>query len=146
MSHRVLLVDDHPTVRQALRRFLEWEGLEVVGDAWDSAEVLRLAWERRAEVVILDCSLPLASCFDLAREIVRTLPVKGVILVTFEDYLVARALQAGIRGYVLKARVVEELPSAIQQVAQGAIYVSPGIAPAIVESCVTATNRRPGVV
>lgn len=146
MSPRVLLVGDHPTVRQALRRFLEWEGLEVVGDACDGAEVLRLAWERRAEVVILDCSRPLANCFDLAREIVRTLPVKGVILVTFEDYLVARALQAGIRGYVLKARVVEELPSAIRQVAHDAIYLSPGIAPAIVKTCLTAANRGPGVV
>ena len=143
MPPRILVVDDHPIVRQALRALLEWEGLDVVGEARDGAEALRLAWELCADVVVLDVTRPVSICLDAAREIVRTVPLKGVILVAFEDYLVARALQAGVRGYVLKTRVVEELPLAIRTVARGEIYVSPVISPAVVEAGLTAIAHLP---
>jgi DNA-binding NarL/FixJ family response regulator len=140
MTPRILLVDDHPIVRQALRRLLEQDGLEVVGEACDGAEAHRLAWEVCADVVVFDVTRPVSRCLDAAREIVRTVPLKGVILVAFEEYLVARAFQAGVRGYVLKTRVVEDLPLAIRAVARGSIYLSPGVPSAIVELCLTAAT------
>jgi DNA-binding NarL/FixJ family response regulator len=140
MPPRIFLIDDHPIVRQALRRLLEQEGLDVVGEACVGAEASRLVWELRADVVVLDVARPVSRCLDAAREIVRTVPLKGVILVAFEEYLVPRAFQAGVRGYVLKTRVVEDLPPAIRAVAQGSIYLSPGIPSAIVELCLTAAN------
>jgi DNA-binding NarL/FixJ family response regulator len=139
MPPRVLVVDDHPIVRQALGRLLEQNGLDVVGEAH------LLARELRADVVVLGFTRPLASCLSVTGEILRTVPRAGVILIAFEDYLVSRAFQAGIKGYVLKTRVVEELPPAIRAVARGKTYVSPGISPAIVEAGVTATHHVPPV-
>jgi DNA-binding NarL/FixJ family response regulator len=143
MSPRILLVDEHPNVRQALRGLLAWEGLDVVGEARYGAEALRLVWELCADVIVLNITRPISLCLDAAREIVRTAPLKGMILVAFEDYLVDRAFQAGVRGYVLTTRVVEELPLAIRAVARGEIYVSPDIPPAIGEGCLTAIAHLP---
>ncbi|MBP1777525.1 MAG: LuxR family transcriptional regulator [candidate division NC10 bacterium] len=140
MATRIFLVDDHPIVRQALRRLLEQNGLDVVGEARDAAEALRRAGELCPDVVVLDVARPVARCLSAAREIVRSVPLKGMILVAFEDYLVAEAFRAGARGYVLKARVAEDLPTAIQEVAGGEIYLSPGIPSAVVELRPTAAN------
>ena len=142
MATRVFLVDDHPIIRQALRRLLEQNGLNVVGDAADAAEALRRAGELCPDVVVLDVARPVARCLSAAREIVRSVPLKGMILVAFEDYLVAEAFQAGMRGYVLKARIAEDLPTAIQEVASGNKYLSPGIPWATVEVCLAATTDR----
>ena len=140
MATRVFLVDDHPIVRQALRRLLEQNGLDVVGEARDAAEGLRLAGELCPDVVVLDVARPVARCLSAAREIIRSVPLKGMILVAFEDYLVAEAFRAGIRGYVLKDRVAEDLPMAIQEVAGRGIYLSPGLPSAVVELHPTAAN------
>jgi DNA-binding NarL/FixJ family response regulator len=140
MQPRILLVDDYSIVRQALRRLLEQNGFNVVGDAWDGAEAHLLARELCADVVVLGFTRPLSRCLAVTREILRTVPRTGVILVAFEDYLLVPAFQAGIRGYVLKSQVVEELPRAILAVARGQNYVSAGISRAITDSCRTATK------
>ena len=142
MATRIFLVDDHPIVLQALRRLLEQNGLDVVGEARDAEEALPLTGEARPDVVVLDVARPVARCLSAAREIVRSVPLKGMILVAFEDYLVAEAFQAGMRGYVLKARIAEDLPTAIQEVASGNKYLSPGIPWATVEVCLAATTDR----
>ena len=127
MSPRILVVDGHPAKGQALRSLLKWEGLQVVGLAADGAAALRLAHELCADVVVLSLTRPLVPCFDTARALARAVPPRGVILVAFEDYLVEPAFQAGIRGYVLSTRVVEELPTAIRTVGRGGRYRSPTI-------------------
>jgi DNA-binding NarL/FixJ family response regulator len=123
------LIDDHPIIRQALRRFLEQKGLNVVGEieVRDAAEAVRRAGELCPDAVVLDVARPVARCLSLARAIVRSVPLTGLILIASEVYLVAPAFQAGARGFVLKARVVEDLPLAIREVASGGIYVSPGV-------------------
>ena len=143
MAPRILLVDNHTIVRQALRRLLEQNGLDVVGEARDAAEALRRAGELCPDVVVLDVARPVARCLSAAREIIRSVPLKGMILVAFEDYLVAEAFRAGIRGYVLKDRVAEDLPMAIQEVAGGGIYLSPGMPSAVVELRPTAAKDGP---
>ena len=127
MSPRILVVDGHPAKGQAIRSLLKWEGLPVVGVAADTTGALWLAHELSPDVVVVSVTRPLALCFDTVREIARAVPPRGVILVAFEGYLVARAFQAGVRGYVLSTRVVEELPTAIRTVGGGGIYVSPDI-------------------
>jgi len=131
MSPRILVVDGHPVQGQTVRSLLKWVGLQVVGVAADGAAALRLAHELCADVVVLSLTRPLLRCFDTARAIARVVPPRGVILVAFEDYLVEPAFRAGIRGYVLSTRVVEELPTAIRTVGGGGIYLSPDIPAAI---------------
>ncbi len=127
MASRILLVENHPVVRQTLRRLLEQEGFEVVGEAPDADEAFRRAADLCPDVVVIDLARPVARCLSVAREMVRTMPLRGVIFMAFEEYLVAHVFQAGVRGYVLKARIAEDLPTAIQEVASGHTFVSPGI-------------------
>lgn len=141
MSLRVLLVDDQALIRQQLRQLMERDGLHVVGEAHDSAEVHRLAAELGADVVVLGLSRPLDDFLSVAGEIRRTAPRAGVILMTFEDYLVVRAFEAGIRGYVLKTRAAEELHPAIRAVADGKTYVSPGVSPPVTTESLTTDNH-----
>ena len=131
MSPRILVVDGHPAKGQAVRSLLTGEGFQVVDLAVDGAAARRLAHELCADVVVLRLTRPLVRCFDTARALARALPPRGVILVAFEDYLVEPAFQAGIRGYVLSTRVVEELPTAIRTVGGGGLYRSPDIPAAL---------------
>jgi DNA-binding NarL/FixJ family response regulator len=133
MPLRILLVDDHPVVRHALRRLLEHHGLDVVGETADDAEASRLASELRVDIIVMDVTTSISRWLAAAAEIVLTMPLKGIILVTSEDYLVSRAFQAGIRGYVLKKQAVDDLPLAIRTVAGGNLYLSPGIPSAVVQ-------------
>jgi DNA-binding NarL/FixJ family response regulator len=143
MSVRVLLVDDQPMIRQGIRRLVEQDGLHVVGETQDGAEAHLLAAELGADVVVLGLMRPLEDFLFVAGEIHRAAPRAGMILVAFEDYLVVRAFQAGIRGYVLRTRVVEELPLAIHAVAAGKIYVSPSISPTVAEVPLATIDHRP---
>ena len=145
MSLRVLLVDDEPVIRQGLRRLMEQDGLHVVGEAKDGTEARLLAAKLGADVVVLGLTRPLEDFLCVAGAIRRTAPRTGVILVAFEDYLVARAFQAGIKGYVLKTQVAEELLLAIRTVAGGKIYVSPGVALAAEARPTTIDHRPSGV-
>jgi DNA-binding NarL/FixJ family response regulator len=127
MSPRILVVDGHPAKGQAIRSLLTWEGLQVVGVAADTTEALWLAHELSPDVVVVCLTRPLSLCFDTVREIARAVPPRGVIFVAFEDYLVDRAFQAGVRGYVLSTRVAEDLPTAIRTVGGGGVYLSPDL-------------------
>jgi CheY-like chemotaxis protein len=139
MPLRILVIDDHHVVRRALRNLLEQSGLEVVGETNVEGESVEAARDLRPDVVVLGMTWPVARCLAVVRQVTGTLPVKGVVLVASEDYLVAHVLHAGARGYVLKSRVVDELPRAIATVAAGRIYVSPGPS-AVVEPCSRMAN------
>ena len=143
MPVRVLLVEDQPMIRQGIRRLMEQDGFQVVGETRDSAKAHLLAAELGADVVVLGLMRPLEAFLFVAREIRRNAPQAGVVLVAFEDYLADRAFQAGIRAYVLGTRVVEELPRAIRAVAAGDIYVSPGVSQKLAEVRLLATDRLP---
>lgn len=142
---RILLADDHLIVRQGLKTLLEREGLDVVGEASDGHEAIRLATELRPDVAVLDLGMPLLNGLDAAREIIQIAPKTRLILLTVhsEDRYVLEALRAGLRAYVLKSQAASDLLHAIQEVSRGMIYLSPGVSRAVVEAYLAGTESLP---
>ena len=136
MSLRIILADDHPIVRQGFKALLEREGFEVVGEASDGHEASRLAQTLRPDVAVLDLSMPGLNGLDAARAVLQASPRTKTILLTVhkEDQYVLGALQAGVKGYVLKTQAIMEVVQAIQQVARGGLYLSPAVAEAVVRA------------
>lgn len=126
---RILLADDHRMMRQRVRAILEQEGFEFAGEASDGCEAVRLAERVRPDLVILDVSMPALNGFSAAGEILRHAPQTRIILLTAhaERAYVLRAIQLGIRGYVVKTQMADDLPLAIREVAQGRTYRSPAL-------------------
>ncbi len=145
MAIRVILADDHALVRQGLKSLLEREGFLVVAEVADGHEALRQVQMLRPEIVILDISMPVLNGLDAAREITRTFPESKVILLTQhdEEQYLSGALEAGVKGYVLKTQVASDLILALRQVSRGGVYLSPGISAALVESF-RSKSERPG--
>jgi len=136
LRKRIVLADDHPMFRQGLRVLLEREGFDIVGEASDGHEAVRMTRQLEPVIAILDLGMPLLNGIDAAREIHRRTPDTRVILLTMfeEDAYVLEALKAGVRGYVLKAQAASDLLNAIQDVLKGSIYLSPGISEAVVNA------------
>ncbi len=134
---RVLLADDHAIVREGLRALLEREpDIQVVAEAGDGREALRLAQETRPDVVALDLSMPLLNGLEAARQMAQWERGPRSILLTMhaEDRYVLEALRAGVRGYVLKKQAAADLVRAIREVAGGSAYLSPGISSGIADA------------
>jgi DNA-binding NarL/FixJ family response regulator len=123
----VLIADDHPAVVWGVRALLELRGLNVVAAAKDGREAVRLAQQLRPDVVVLDIVMPVLDGLSAAREIARSVPGIGLIVLTGMPGTpaVPDALSAGVRGLVLKTEVAEELVEAVRKVARGVTYVSP---------------------
>ena len=127
---KVMLVDDQNLVRKGVRSLLELsEEIEVIGEAADGAEAIRLIPEVQPEVVLLDMRMPGLSGLDVLRELGSqdSLPAT-IILTTFDDdELVLAGIRAGARGYLLKDVALAELVSAIKTVAEGGSIVKPAV-------------------
>jgi two-component system response regulator NreC len=123
-------------VRQGLRDLLERHGFEVVAEAADGREALRLASDVRPQVVVLDIAMPMLNGLDVARALLRQPSPPGIVLLTLhrEDQYVLEALRTGIQGYVLKNQAPEDLVEAVSAVARGAVYLSPSIAQVVVDA------------
>ena len=124
----VLLVDDHALVRRGFRRILDDdETLEVVGEASNGAEAVRLAEQLHPQVIVMDCQLPELNGVAATRIILRSRPETTILMLSMhsEDTLVRQALDAGARGYVLKNANDLDLASAIKNVAAGKSVIDP---------------------
>jgi two-component system response regulator NreC len=132
---RVLLADPQVIRREALRVFLENEGLEVVGEAADGIEAVRLARRLEPDVAVLDAALPLQSSVDAAREILRARRTKVLLLTGAEDDpRILEAVRAGVTGCVLESRGAGELARAIRETASGKTHFSPGASQVLAEA------------
>jgi DNA-binding NarL/FixJ family response regulator len=133
---RILLADDHGVVRKGLRFLLERQpDMEVVGEAPDGREAVRLAEELDPNIVIMDIAMPLLNGIEATTRIVKRNPRTGVIILSMhsdEGYLV-RVLTAGARGYLLKDSAESDIVRAVQTVAQSKPFFSPRIAQALLE-------------
>lgn len=131
---RVLLADDHTIVREGLRALLAKEAdFQVVAEAADGHEALRLAKESRPDVAAMDLSMPLLNGLEAARQMAAWEQGPRIILLTMhaEDSYVLEALRAGVRGYVLKKQAGADLVRAIREVVGGGVYLSPGVSAAV---------------
>src|ERR1700760_1406262 len=113
-------------IRQCLRMHLTNAGFSVVGEASDGLEAVRLAQQVHPQIAILDFGMPSLNGIDAAREILKCSPSTKPILLTAytEDQYVISALRAGILGYVLKSKAIEDLMVALTEVEQGNVYLS----------------------
>ena len=145
MPVRILLADDHVIVRQGLRHILEEEGFQVVGEASNGQEAIRLAEKLCPDVAVLDVEMPILNGIDAIKEIVKSSPRTKTILLTMhsENHCVMNGLRAGARGYLLKERAVEELVQAVAEVSQGEIYLSPSIPRVVVQALLALTDPHP---
>ncbi len=128
MSIRVLLADDHSLFRQGLRKLLELEdGIFIVGEASDGREVVELAQELQPDVILMDIKMPFTDGATAAETILKDRPQTGIITLTMydDDGHLQAALQAGVRGYLLKTTDSREVAAAIRAVAQGASLIDP---------------------
>ena len=131
MSIRILIVDDHGVVRQGLRMYLALDPeLEVVGEATNGAEALRLARELEPDVVLMDLLMPVMDGIAATEAIRRELPDVEVLALTsvLEDSAVYGAMRAGAIGYLLKDTEADELCRAIKAAAAGQVQLSPSVA------------------
>jgi DNA-binding NarL/FixJ family response regulator len=136
MTIRIVLADDHVVVRQGLRALLERQGFEVVGEASDGREAIRLCQALHPDTVVLDLSMPLLNGIDAAYEITRAKMGAKLVLLTMhtEGQFVAESIRAGVKAYVLKTNACEELVQAIRSVCRGEMYLTPSISAIIVEA------------
>ncbi len=136
MPVRILLADDHVLVRQGLRSLLEREGCQVLAEASEGLQALRYVDSHKPDIAIFDITMPTLNGLDAAREVVKSFPRTKTILLTQHDEepYVAEALEAGVKGYVLKTQVVSDLLDAIRQVSRGQVYISPGVTRALMEA------------
>jgi two-component system response regulator NreC len=141
---RVLLADDHSIVRRGLRSLLEDADVEVIGEAADGLEAVRMCEALRPDVVILDIAMPKLNGIEVAARAEKLAEPPGVIILSMhadESYII-RALAVGARGYLLKSATDEDLVPAVRAVAAGKPYFSSAVAAVLVEDYVRRLRTR----
>lgn len=125
---RILIADDHLIIREGLRMILETsQDMVVVGEATNGVETLELAHSTHPEIILLDLRMPLMDGLEALTHLRRDLPESAVIVLTTfdEDVLIAKAIRAGVRGYLLKDTDRDTLMTAIRLAAQGEMLIAP---------------------
>jgi DNA-binding NarL/FixJ family response regulator len=134
MSIRVMLVDDHPIVREGVRRQLEAiSHFRVVGEAANSDEALCVAREHKPDIALIDIGLPGTDGIELMRLLLQQNPAMAVLILSMyddEEY-VGRAVRAGARGYVLKDSGARQIVAAVEAIAAGGTYYTSTVVGAI---------------
>jgi DNA-binding NarL/FixJ family response regulator len=127
---KVLLADDHPALRAGIKGMLEKADIEVVGEAGDGDEALRLAERLLPDVLVLDAVMPGLRAPQVIHRLRETCPDLRVLVLTAydENELVFGLLEAGAVGYVLKEEALETIEAAVRAVAQGEPWLSPKVA------------------
>jgi DNA-binding NarL/FixJ family response regulator len=126
-KYRVVLVEDHPIVRQGMAQLINLQpGLTVIGEADTAAKALDLIRANKPDLVILDVSLPKTNGLELIKQIKSEKPNLPMLVVSMHDEMLyaERALRAGARGYVMKKEPSEKVLLAINRVLKNEIYVS----------------------
>jgi DNA-binding NarL/FixJ family response regulator len=127
---RLLVADDHDVVRMGVRALLEEQpGWEVAAEAAHGREAVEKAKLVQPDVTILDLSMPELNGLEAAREILKTVPTKVLILSMYDsDLLIRQTLEAGARGYLLKADTGRDLVSAVDALRQNKTFFTPKVA------------------
>ena len=142
MPPTIVLADDHSVVRQGIRILLERESFDIVGEAADGLEAVRLAEKHQPDVAILDLSMPIMNGITAIGNIRKVSPRTKVIVLTMytEEHQILEALRAGVRGCVTKTQAVEHLIVAVREVCNGGVYLSPSVSGAVVQAFLTKSD------
>jgi two-component system response regulator NreC len=142
---RVLVVDDHIIVRDGICALLALTGdIEVVGEAADGVEALKMAREKSPEVVIMDIAMPVMGGLEATQKIIKEYPnIKILVLTQHDDKEhVLRVIEAGASGFIAKAAASSELVAGIRAVYRGDSYLSPSVAKILVEDYYSGARER----
>jgi len=138
VATKILLADDHEVVLLGLCSLLEkHDEFDVVGQAEDGLEAVRLAVELTPDVIVMDVNMPQMNGIEAAREIRRKSPATKIIALSMHNrtQYVLDMLEAGASGYILKTRAVQEVIPAIESVMEGDVYLSPKVASVVTKAC-----------
>jgi two-component system, NarL family, response regulator NreC len=136
MFNRVLIADDHALVREGIGILISRGGFTVVAEASNGQEALAHASRDQPDLAVLDMSMPIMNGLETAQEMRKLSPRTRSIVLSRYDGLddVLAAMRAGVKGYVLKSQSVVELLQALNDVATGGFYLSPGVAGVVVDA------------
>lgn len=145
---RVMIVDDHPVVREGLQQLMELDGaVEVVGKADSGLACLEMVDELSPDIVFMDIKMPGVSGLEATRLLCARHPhIKVIVLTIYDDeQYVAEAIQAGARGYVLKDVTSDELIDIIHRVHQEKAFLDPGITDKVLDSIKGGPTEKAGL-
>ena len=135
MAVRLMLADDHRMLREGLRRSLSEEGFDVVGEAADGEEAVRLAGELLPDVILMDVTMPDVDGVEATRRLQQTHPEIRVVMLTMhaDENVIADALKAGAVGYLVKDCSTDEIADTIRMAASDDAALSPALAGAMLD-------------
>jgi DNA-binding NarL/FixJ family response regulator len=132
---RVLLVDDHDLFRTGLRNLLEEQGVQVIGEAADGQQAIRMVRELAPDVVVMDLNMPGMTGVEATRQVTSLAPLTRVVVLTIsdQDEDVMNAILAGACGYLMKDSSIQDLMQGIRAAAVGESLISPHIAAKVLQ-------------
>jgi DNA-binding NarL/FixJ family response regulator len=135
VSIRLMLADDHRMLREGLRRSMTDQGFDVIGEARDGDEAIRLAEELQPEVILMDVTMPEVDGVEATRQIRLHSPDIRIVMLTMhaDQEVLAAAIRAGASGYLVKDCSTEEIASAVRMAASGETALSPQLAASMLD-------------
>jgi DNA-binding NarL/FixJ family response regulator len=137
MAIRILVADDHDIIREGIKSLLRnhERDYKVIGEAVDGEEVVQEVEKHKPDVLLLDISMPKKSGLDIIEQIKYLSPKTKVIIVSVHrtNIYITKAFKLGVKGYLHKENVIEDLLSALRSVARGDVYISPKVSQYMVE-------------
>lgn len=132
----ILIADDHDVIREGIKSILSTQAeYKVVGEAENGEEALEKVEKLKPDILLLDITMPKKSGLDTLSQVRHTSPKTKIIIITVHraNIYINKALKAGVKGYLHKENVVEDLLPALRRVARGEVYVSPQVSEYLVE-------------
>jgi two-component system, NarL family, response regulator LiaR len=145
---RIMIVDDHPVMREGLRAILESQSdMEIVGEARDGNEAVNRARALKPDVIIMDLSLPNKDGVEATREIIRNDPEVRVLVLSnyLDDDKVFGVIKAGALGYMVKQVSPQDLRQAVRMVYQGKSALDPAVQRKLVDQVAQADRKAPSI-
>ena len=135
---KIVLVDDHSLIRDAIRAHLSAENYQIVAEAGNSKEALAVIEKHRPDIVFMDINMPGQDGIDTTREIKKKFPEIEVIALSMlqESHYIRQMFEAGAKGYLLKNCSEEDLKHAIEHVLEGKVYYSPEVSDSLIQGFV----------